>query len=275
MVLHSLRRIPWARDPLSAILPSQRRHIAEKTSTKKRLPKKARAAPVQPAEIAEPPEIDIAAPSVGRYAPTASTANTSNKFPHFQAHEAAVTAKLREMIAVDLAGETAAVRICNAHLSFYPNDEVVQEILAEEENHFNIMDDWARRLSVPVSSLDLLFHGASMLMGGVTALLGKKAVMCCHAAIEEVITEHYNDQLREIVALEGAVTAPAVGEPPESTTKPQLAELRETVKQLRDDEQHHHELGIDHGGRDFVGSSLLYNTVKVACKIGIFLAKRF
>ena len=36
--------------------------------------------------------------------------------------------------------------------------------------------------------------------GAGTALLGKKAAMACHAAVETAISDHYNDQIREIHA---------------------------------------------------------------------------
>jgi ubiquinone biosynthesis monooxygenase Coq7 len=35
-------------------------------------------------------------------------------------------------------------------------------------------------------------------LGAGTALLGAEAAMACTVAIETVITEHYNDQLREM-----------------------------------------------------------------------------
>ena len=289
MVLHGFRRLCCIREPFGVALPTHTHsvtHIRRKVTSARGRSHKAPLAGVSKLKrtsgmrksVSEPPEIDIAAPTVAKYQQTKHSEKESLNFPHFHAHEQAVTAKLREMIAVDLAGETAAVRICNTHLRFFPNDPVVEEILFEERNHVDIMEEWASKLGVPVSALDPVFHGASLLMGGFTALLGKKAVMCCHAAIEEVITAHYNDQLREIVALESAVSSPASAKdatPPASEAQPKLRELRKTVKQLRDEEQHHHELGIDHGGRDFIGSSILYNAVKCACKVGIFLAKRF
>lgn len=36
-------------------------------------------------------------------------------------------------------------------------------------------------------------------MGMSTALLGKEAAMACTEAVEDVISEHYNDQLRELM----------------------------------------------------------------------------
>ncbi len=60
------------------------------------------------------------------------------------------------------------------------------------------------------------------LSGVGSALLGREAAMACTQAVETVITQHYNDQLRQLHAL------------PQS---PQVEALIDTVKQYRDDEQ--------------------------------------
>ncbi|KNH06827.1 ubiquinone biosynthesis protein COQ7 [Perkinsela sp. CCAP 1560/4] len=275
---------------VSAKVKTKPKSRLSKMNTKKTVQSGVKASPSRMcSDFIEPPEIDISQKSEFSL-PSQNTTESASKntdsfiqrFPHFPGYEHAINAKLQEMIAVDLAGETAAVRICQTHLFFYPEDHVVQEILQEEETHYDIMTQWATQLRVPHSLLDPIFHLASVAMGGFTALLGPKAVMCCHAAIEEVITAHYNDQLREVVAIERAISPEADTQdahtaglqPHTDTTKDQLVSFRKTVKQLRDEEQHHHELGIDHGGMDFMGASILYNAVKCACRVGIFLAKR-
>jgi hypothetical protein len=44
--------------------------------------------------------------------------------------------------------------------------------------------------------------------GAGSALLGKRAAMACTVAVEEVITEHYNDQLRTLSADPNAARDP-------------------------------------------------------------------
>lgn len=41
--------------------------------------------------------------------------------------------------------------------------------------------------------MELIFSGMS------TAMMGKEAAMACTEAVEDVISEHYNDQLRELM----------------------------------------------------------------------------
>ena len=252
-----------------------------------------------------------------------TTVNCAAGHPNKNKHSHA----LDSMIRVDLAGETAAVRICNAHLYFYPHNSVLQEILHEEQRHLALMNEWAHRIRARPTLLDPIFKFASVGLGVVTALLGPSSVMCCHAAIEDVIAAHYNDQLRQLCsfseestddekATEGSKLSEAheqvstnggghsnkisgssglfsfwpfsEKEPhePERSASPRnlpnlgnkeshVEELRKVVRRLRDEEMHHHELGITHGGRDFIGSSVLYESVRILCKTGIWLAKRF
>eukprot|EP00758_Cryptobia_borreli_P009257 Tbor_TRINITY_DN5463_c0_g1::TRINITY_DN5463_c0_g1_i1::g.25043::m.25043/K06134/COQ7; ubiquinone biosynthesis monooxygenase Coq7 len=109
---------------------------------------------------------------------------------------------ISSMLRVDLAGEMAAVRICEAQLAWMsPLDDavpIVEEILKEEIVHRSTMEKLTEKHFTTPSALDPFFWTGAMLMGGVTSLMGKNAVMCCHAAVEEVIAGHYNDQLRDL-----------------------------------------------------------------------------
>eukprot|EP00759_Apiculatamorpha_spiralis_P013020 PhF_6_TR19830/c0_g1_i1/m.28911/K06134/COQ7; ubiquinone biosynthesis monooxygenase Coq7 len=167
---------------------------------------------------------------------------------------------LRSIIRVDLAGETAAVRICQTHLWFYPNNPVIMEILKEEEDHLAIMQDWIRTVRGRPSILDPVFYAASVGMGAVTAILGPNAVMCCHAAIEDTIAAHYDDQLRDLHAM--------------SPEEQHVNTLRGVIKKLRDDELHHHDLGMQNGAEKAPLYPVLYGAIQAACNVGIWLAKR-
>jgi demethoxyubiquinone hydroxylase (CLK1/Coq7/Cat5 family) len=66
------------------------------------------------------------------------------------------------------------------------------------------------------------FHLLLVALGVGSALLGRNAAMACTQAVETVITQHYNDQLRQLHAL-----------PP----SPAVEALISTVKKYRDEEQ--------------------------------------
>lgn len=87
--------------------------------------------------------------------------------------------------------------------------------------------------------------------------MGPKAAMACTVAVETVIVDHYNDQLRELMA------------DPKSDPK-----LLETIKKFRDEEQEHHDCGIDHGAEQAPFYNALTHVIKSGCKVAIEVAKR-
>ena len=103
-----------------------------------------------------------------------------------------------------------------------------------------------------------MWNAAGFILGASTALMGEKAAMACTVAVETVIVEHYNDQLRTLMD---------IGE--NETNK----ELLETIKKFRDEEQEHHDTGIDHGAEQAPFYKALTNVIKIGCKTAIAISK--
>lgn len=82
--------------------------------------------------------------------------------------------------------------------------------------------------------------------------------MACTEAVETVITEHYDDQIRELIKLN-----------PE-----RYAGLLETVKQFRDDEMHHHDTAVANDAHRAPFYHLLNGAIKVGCRAAIWVAER-
>lgn len=190
-------------------------------------------------------------------------------------------ATIKAMLRVDLAGEMAAVRICEAQRWWLspldPSMPIIDEILSEEVVHRAKMRELSAKYSAPETVFDPLFRLGAFAMGVGTAVLGKEAVMCCHAAVEDTITEHYNDQLRELSTMTsdatGVATVPVCGvvDPPTAAR----AELVEVIAKFRDEEQHHKELGERNGAASAPFYPLLYPAIQTACRFGIAVASRF
>ena len=211
------------------------------------------------------------------------------------------------MLRIDQAGEVAAVRIASSQLWWMsPLDDgvpIVKEILGEELVHRAKMNELVEKHQVQSTSLDPAFHVGAVAMGLGTAILGHHAMMCCHAAVEDVISDHYNDQLRELEEIRsaravasgtptpGVEVAPTEGKDstagtPEPTlgsttschsedkTNEALQELQAVVAKFRDDELHHKELGEQNGAAKAPLYPLLYNGIRLACMIGVKLARR-
>ncbi|XP_003377196.1 Coq7 family protein [Trichinella spiralis] len=88
----------------------------------------------------------------------------------------------------------------------------------------------ARKYRVRPTIMTPVWNVAGFLLGAGTALLGPKAAMACTVAVEEVIGQHYNNQIRELI-LDG---------------EEHHKELLETIGKFRDEELEHHDIGLKH-----------------------------
>jgi ubiquinone biosynthesis monooxygenase Coq7 len=81
--------------------------------------------------------------------------------------------------------------------------------------------------------------------------------MACTVGVERVIAAHYNDQLRELVAL-----------------TPQDTQLRTTIRRFRDEEMDHHDWGADAGGKGTPLADSFTQLVSWGTQIAVWVAKR-
>ncbi len=82
-------------------------------------------------------------------------------------------------------------------------------------------------------------------------MLGQKAAMLCTASVEEVICDHYKNQLDKLGDDE--------------------KDLKKSIKKFREDEDEHKNIAYDEGatkrGLYFVLDKIIQNTSKVAIKV--------
>merc|ERR1719273_2606787 len=102
------------------------------------------------------------------------------------------------------------------------------------------------------------WHVAGYALGAGTALLCKEAAMACTVAVEETITEHYNDQIRQLAGRD----------------KEAHAELLATITRFRDEEQEHHDTGLAHDAELAPAYQLLCGSIKVGCRAAIWVSER-
>lgn len=128
----------------------------------------------------------------------------------------------------------------------------------QEKIHRAKFEELIQKHRVRPTALLPIWNVAGFILGAGTAMLGEKAAMACTVAVETVIVEHYNDQLRLLM------------ENPEKTDN---NEIMETIKKFRDEEQEHHDTGIDHGAEQTPFYRTLTNVIKVGCKTAIKISK--
>ncbi len=106
--------------------------------------------------------------------------------------------KINEMIRVNHAGEFGAQKIYNAQIK-YSNDKKLKEELkkiAEEELvHLNYFEEEMVSSRARPTIMRPIWHLGGTLLGGLTSLMGEKYVHACTEAVEEVIVEHYREQI--------------------------------------------------------------------------------
>lgn len=112
---------------------------------------------------------------------------------------------LEPMIRVDQAGEVGAYYIYKGQIAVLGHDKklkpILQEMWDQEKEHLAKFDQLVGHHRVRPSLLRPLWEVAGYAVGYGTALIGKEAAMACTEAVETVIGNHYDDQLRELVAI--------------------------------------------------------------------------
>jgi len=94
-----------------------------------------------------------------------------------------------------------------------------------------------------------------------TALMDKEVVMACTEAVETVIGEHYDDQLKDFES--------------SPSSHPSIPLLTEVIREFRDDELEHLDTAVEHHAQRAPAHALLSTAVGGRCKIVIELCKRF
>ena len=166
-------------------------------------------------------------------------------------------ALIESMIRVDQAGEYGAKRIYEGQLAVLGRGDsgaVLRHMAAQEEKHLECFDALVADRRVRPTALQPLWHVAGFALGAGTALLGEKAAMACTVAVEEVIDEHYAEQLE------------ALGDDEE--------ELKETIARFRDEEIEHRDLALERGAEQAPGYEVLSAAVKTGSRLAIWLSKR-
>lgn len=168
-------------------------------------------------------------------------------------------------IRVDQAGEIAANWIYKGQLAVLGRDPktgpVIQDMWEQEKKHLAVMDRLQAQHDVRPTVLTEVAKVAGFGLGAVTALLGKEAAMACTEAVETVIGEHYDDQLRDLKDMEKLHSS--------------IPLLREVITEFRDDELEHLDTAVDHHAQRAPHHALLTTIVEGGCKVAIELCKRF
>ena len=167
---------------------------------------------------------------------------------------------IERFLRVDHAGERAAQQIYRGQLAILRNHATgpqIQHMMEQEVEHLEAFEDLLNERQVRPSLLDPVWGAAGFALGAVTAAMGPKAAMACTIAVEEVIDEHYAQQINQLRA------------------DPAERELADDLERFRQEEADHRDLATARGGTETAGYGLLRGVIRRGCKTAIWLSERF
>ena len=112
---------------------------------------------------------------------------------------------LEEIIRVDHAGERGAIKIYEGQLlalrTFKQNESLkikIEKMMEEEKNHYEFFDKEIQKRKIKPTVFLPLWDLMGVALGFGTTMIDKKAAMLCTASVEEVIDDHYKNQLDKL-----------------------------------------------------------------------------
>ena len=169
--------------------------------------------------------------------------------------------KIEEFIRVDHAGERGAIKIYEGQLlalnTLIKDEELkkkIEEMKIHEKEHADYFENEIKKRRIKPTKFLPLWDLLGVGLGFGSTILGKKAAMLCTASVEEVIDEHYQNQINQI----------------ESDEK----ELRNKIIKFREDELNHKNIAYNEGATKDGLYSILDKIIKTGSKIAINISEK-
>tara|TARA_Y100000992_G_C21198401_1_gene459139 strand:+ start:287 stop:817 length:531 start_codon:yes stop_codon:yes gene_type:complete len=169
--------------------------------------------------------------------------------------------KVEEFIRVDHAGERGAVKIYEGQLlalNTLVKDEslkkTIEEMKVHEKEHCEFFEKEIKKRGIEPTKFLPLWDLLGIGLGFGSTILGKKAAMLCTASVEEVIDEHYLNQINQLGKDE--------------------KELKKKIIKFREDELHHKNIAYDKGATKKGLYSIMDKIIKTGSKIAINISEK-
>ena len=170
--------------------------------------------------------------------------------------------KVEEFIRVDHAGERGAIKIYEGQLlalNTIIKDEnlkkTVEEMKVHEKEHLQYFEKEIKKRNIKPTKFLPIWDLLGITLGFGSTVLGKKAAMLCTASVEEVIDEHYLNQI--------------------NTLEKDEKELKKKIIKFRSDELHHKNIAYEKGATKEGLYSILDIVIKTGSKIAIKISEKY
>jgi len=169
--------------------------------------------------------------------------------------------KIEEFIRVDHAGERGAIKIYEGQLlalnTIIKNDELkkkIEQMQIHELEHCNYFENEIRKRNIEPTKFLPLWDLLGVGIGFGSTIMGQKAAMLCTASVEEVIDEHYQNQINQL--------------------KNDEKELKNKIIKFREDELHHKDIAYKEGATKKGFYSIMDKVIKTGSKIAIVISEK-
>ena len=169
--------------------------------------------------------------------------------------------KIEEFIRVDHAGERGAVKIYEGQLlalnTIIKDDDlkkIIEEMKLHEKEHCEFFENEIRKRKIRPTKFLPLWDLLGVGLGFGATVLGKKAAMLCTASVEEVIDEHYQNQINQLGSDE--------------------KNLKKKIIKFREDELHHKDIAYEKGATKKGFYSLMDKIIKTGSRVAINISEK-
>ena len=169
--------------------------------------------------------------------------------------------RVEEFIRVDHAGERGAVKIYEGQLlalNTLVKDEnlkkIIEEMKIHEKEHCEFFENEIKKRKIKPTKFLPLWDLLGVGLGFGSTILGKKAAMLCTASVEEVIDEHYQNQINQLGSDEKV--------------------LKKKITKFRQDELHHKDIAYEKGATKKGLYSLMDKIIKTGSRVAINISEK-
>ena len=169
--------------------------------------------------------------------------------------------RVQEFIRVDHAGERGAVKIYEGQLlalnTIVKNESLkktIEDMKEHEIEHCQFFEKEIKKRNIEPTKFLPLWDILGVTLGFGSTIMGKKAAMLCTASVEEVIDEHYQNQINHL--------------------KNDEKELKSKIIKFRDDELHHKDIAYEEGATKEGFYSIMDKIIKTGSKIAIGISEK-
>jgi ubiquinone biosynthesis monooxygenase Coq7 len=168
---------------------------------------------------------------------------------------------LEEIIRVDHAGERGAIKIYEGQLLALKTikqdnelKDIIEKMKEHEHEHLKYFEKEIQKRKIKPTYLLPLWDLMGITLGFGTAIIGKKAAMLCTASVEEVIENHYQNQLEKL------------GDDEKN--------LKDKIKKFKSDEIMHKNIAYESGATNKGFYSIMDKVIQTSSKIAIKISEK-